>query len=101
MILILEILLTVAAWRRGWRAKALIPLGTCLGVGIFVGMAIGASGGSPERALPVLALGDVACVIVLSVMSSRAPRSRPRADEPDKVSARQSVASGMAAIRER
>ena len=78
MFLILEMILMVKAWRRGWRAWALVPLATTLFVGFLVGMAIAASGGTLDTPPPVLLLGDVACVGVLGVMSAR-PRSRAEA----------------------
>ena len=75
MFLILEIILVVKAWRRGWRAWALVPPATTVFVGILVGMAIAASGGTLDSPPPVLLLGDVACIGVLGAMSAR-PRSR-------------------------
>ena len=75
MFLILEIVLAVKAWRGGWRAWALVPPATTVFVGVLVGAAIAASGGTLETAPPILLLGDVACIGVLGVMSAR-PRSR-------------------------
>lgn len=65
MIGILEIVLTVMAWRRGWRARALAPFAVLAPVSFLTGAAIGVSGGSVEAAIPVFLLLDFVCVGVL------------------------------------
>lgn len=74
MLFIVEIGLVVAAWRKGWRGLALMPLGITLGLAFLIGGAVGASGGSIEDAIPVLLLVDFACIGVLIGMVVRAPK---------------------------
>ena len=73
MLLIAEIVLTVLAWRKGWRARALLPVGITFPTALVVGLLITLAGG-PEHA-PVLVgmLLDVVCVVVLIAMLVRAP----------------------------
>lgn len=71
--LLLQIALTIAAWRNGWRMRALIPIAAALTVGFLAGGALGASGGSLETAAPLFILGDVVCLGVLIAMARRAP----------------------------
>ena len=49
MVLIIEILLTIRAWRKGWKAWALMPLGIGVLMGFFVGVAAGAGGGTNDE----------------------------------------------------
>lgn len=72
--LFIEIALTVAAWRRGWRARALWPLGIGMGIGFVVGAALSASGSRVEQLPPALLLFDVACIAVLIGMVCRPPQ---------------------------
>ena len=74
MLLILEIGLAVAAWRKGWRAWALVPLGVVAGVAFLIGVAVGASGGTAEHVTPLFLLLDLACVGVLIRLAVRGPR---------------------------
>ena len=64
MLLIFEIILTVTAWRRGWKAWALVPLATAFSIG-FV---IGASGGSMDTAMAVGLPVDLAAIGTLVAM---------------------------------
>lgn len=83
MLLILEIWLTVAAWRKGWRGWALLPLGIGGGIAILIGAAVGASGGSIDQATPALLLFDLACIGTLIGMVARAPRRAQLPDLPE------------------
>jgi hypothetical protein len=42
LLLLAEIVLTVFAWRNGWKWLALIPVGAALGLGFIIGLMIGA-----------------------------------------------------------
>ncbi len=68
---IIEIGLTVRAWRRGWGWKALIPmvLTGCFSFG--GGFLVGLRGGSMMDYWPVFIGLDVLCIIVLLVMASK------------------------------
>lgn len=37
MLLIVEIILTVKAWKNGWKGLALLPLGAAFGLGLVMG----------------------------------------------------------------
>ena len=74
MILILEIILTISAWRKGWKGWALLPMGICLSVGFLIGMAVGASGGTMEDVLPLCVFIELAALISLIVMVAKAPK---------------------------
>lgn len=73
MLLILQIILTVAAWRKGWRWRALIPGALGLAFGFFIGLGIGSSGGSIEDANALFLLMDLAVTVALVVLAIRTP----------------------------
>lgn len=66
MLLLLEIWLTVAAWRAGWKATALLPTGAAIAVGIL----LGASGVEVSQNLLLYALGDIVAVVALGIMAA-------------------------------
>jgi hypothetical protein len=70
--LILEIVLTIAAYRRGWKGYALLPGALALLAGFLVGLAAQANGGT-AAATPAAILVDIACIVALIVMARRAP----------------------------
>lgn len=70
MILLIEIALTVWAWRRGWKGWALLPVGIALGMGLMIGFACGAAGSNPGD-LSFLILADFAVIGVLILMVAR------------------------------
>jgi hypothetical protein len=63
MLLILEVLLTVRAWRKGWAALALLPLAIGVPVGVF--MTINTNSLVPSF------MTDVVITIILAVMASK------------------------------
>jgi hypothetical protein len=71
--LILEIVLAVSAWKRGWRWWVLLPLGITLGGALLAGFVIGMSG-VPDTELPNLVGIDFLLIIALAVMSAVGPR---------------------------
>lgn len=74
MLLILEIWLTVQAWKKGWKALALLPLGVVVGICFTVGAVIGASGGSVEDLWALGLICDVTAIVILAFMCAKAPR---------------------------
>ncbi len=60
----LEILLIVAAWRRGWKAWALAPTGIALSLALMFGAGLGAA-----------LLFDLVAIVALIVMVTR-PRTQ-------------------------
>jgi hypothetical protein len=80
MLLILEIVLTVSAWRNGWKALALLPLGVCFAIGLTVGVV---SPQSVSAFSPVLIGGDLVAVAILIGLCSKKPAgAAPRQPAP-------------------
>lgn len=71
---ILEIVLAVVAWRRGWGVRALLPLVGALAVGFMAGGVVRDSGGSVSEIRGLAFLADVAAVIALGAMTLYRPR---------------------------
>lgn len=67
MLLIAEIILTILAWRKGWRWLAIIPVG----IAVLIGMILGFSGGALEGAF----VFDILAIIALIVMWSKPPKT--------------------------
>ena len=57
MILIAELVLTIFAWRRGWKWYSLLPVGCALVVGLIIGFIIGFSGGGQAELNAIKPLG--------------------------------------------
>ena len=70
MLLILEVALTISAWKRGWHGWALLPLG----IGIIIAIWAGATLASVD----FLTLIDIAVVIILAVMTAKARKAQPK-----------------------
>lgn len=68
MLTILEIILTVTAWRRGWKAWALTPIAIGTSLAFVLGAVIGASGGSMDEAMAVGLVLDLTVVGTLIAM---------------------------------
>lgn len=73
--LIIEIILTIFAWRKGWRWLALLPMGIALLIGLLIGFGIGASGGEVTSGGPAIVI-DIMAVIALIVMVAKGPKSK-------------------------
>ena len=74
LFLIVETILTVIAWRKGWRGWALIPIVANLLISFVVGAAIEVSGGYVEMAYLLFLIFDIATVVVLSVLIKKGRR---------------------------
>ena len=72
--LLIEIGLAVAAFRRGWRWRVLWPFAAAYAAAFLVGVGIAAGGGTAEGIAPVAVLLEIALLVSLVVMASRAPR---------------------------
>ena len=70
MILIAQVLLTVQAWRKGWKGWALLPMG----VAFVVGMLLGLVTDEVERLVVPGLIGDVLSVAALIALSVRGPQ---------------------------
>jgi hypothetical protein len=74
MLLIIEIMLTVAVWKNGWRAWALAPLG--ITVAFLVAIAVEAPGlGSSGELRAVALLFDAAVIVALLIMRANPPKA--------------------------
>lgn len=74
MLLIIEIILTIVAWRKGWRYKSLIPMGSALVIGFLLGFGVGLSGGSLASVSGLAITLDVLAVIALIVLCVVKPK---------------------------
>lgn len=70
MLLILEIALTIAAWKRGWKGWAIVPLAVAVSLGYVIGMVIVAQGGSMEDIIPFTLVGDGVCIVSLIALAA-------------------------------
>jgi hypothetical protein len=69
MLLILEVLLTVSAWRKGWGPKALLPLA--------IGIPLGVSVTINTHSLVPAFISDVVITIVLIAMTVNSRKAQP------------------------
>lgn len=72
--IIIEIVLTVFAWRNGWKWRSLIPLGVVTFIIFFIGFGVGLSGGDSSL-VPSFAILDLAAIIALIIMIVKKPKS--------------------------
>jgi len=77
MLLILEIILTIVAWNRGWKAWALLPLVVPVALGFVIGMIVGAQGGSMEDIMPIALVLDGVSVVSLIALAARGRQEVP------------------------
>lgn len=82
MLLVAEIILTIFAWRKGWKWFALIPLGVALSLGFLLGMAIGGGGGTIDDVRGLTIVLDIIVVIILIVMNVKSPKSNESPEQP-------------------
>ena len=73
--LIIEIILTIFAWKNGWKWLSLIPIGAALLLGLFMGIVIGASGGDITTTNGLAIFLDISAIIALIILVSRKPKS--------------------------
>jgi hypothetical protein len=76
MLLILQIALTVAAWRRGWKALALLPIALAFGAGCALPFIVG-----PDQAVAMaekLLFVDLGVTAVLGLMAAVGREAKPR-----------------------
>ena len=85
MLMIIEIILTVAAWKKGWKAIALLPMGIAILIGFFTGIAVGASGGSSDALLVLMFFVELVGIVVLATMSKKGPAMKTQKDNIPKI----------------
>ena len=69
LMLIAEIILTVIAWRKGWRWWALLPGFMAFGIGFVLGAVVEISGGNSFSALPYAIFIDIIAIFALICMA--------------------------------
>jgi len=75
MILIIEIVLTVFAWRKGWKWLALLPVGIAMLIAFIAGYMVGLSGGNVSEVSNNAIVLDISAIIALIIMLIKAPKS--------------------------
>lgn len=75
MLLILQIILTIIAWRNGWKWKSLLPVGILLLVSLIVGFMISASGDNIDSVQNHILVLDITSIFILLIMSFKSPQS--------------------------
>lgn len=71
--LILEIALTIWAWRKGWGAKSLLPAVIIFGFAFLVGVFIAGANGDVEAVRPMFIVLDLALIGILIYMIAKPP----------------------------
>ena len=74
LLLILEIGLTISAWKRGWKGWALLPGAFTFAAGYMLGMTSGGGSGASVYFFRVGVILDILCVIALIIMVSKPHR---------------------------
>ena len=77
--LIVEIVLAIVAWRRGWKAWALLPLGAGVVLAFIVGFIIGLSDEGDDFPVEAFAIFDLVIIVVMIIMIAK-PREIPSGD---------------------
>jgi hypothetical protein len=68
VLLVLEIILTVVAWKRGWRWLALLPLGSGLLTAFALGFVMGALGASENHIFVIGLACDLVAIVGLCIL---------------------------------
>lgn len=84
MLLILEIILTIFAWRKGWKWLALLPVGIGFTLGLIIGFATGVTGGNVNDIKPLAFVLDIIVFIVLIIMNVKGPKTTELPQTPIK-----------------
>ena len=74
MLMIIEILLTARAWKRGWRYWALLPMGLCFSTGLLAGMFLSPAEISNGSMTGLFLLVELMFMAALVFMNIRLPR---------------------------
>jgi Na+/phosphate symporter len=69
MLLIVEIILTIVAWRRGWMWYSLIPVGIGVTLGFLIGVSAASSGSTIDAASPGFIIIDLIICVALGIMA--------------------------------
>ena len=75
MLLFIEIILTIFAWRKGWKWLSLLPVGICVAIGFFIGL----TGGDLEG--PAFFVPDLLATLALILMIIKGPKGNVKTEE--------------------
>jgi hypothetical protein len=78
MIAVIEIMLTVAAWKRGWKGWALLPLGIGLLAAIWAGSVLASAGVSEEEIGGICFMLDGVAILALILMAAVGKRTQQK-----------------------
>jgi hypothetical protein len=79
--LIIEIILTIFVWRKGWRWWSLLPAALGLLIGFIIGYGIGVAGGDITAATGTSLLIDVGVIIALIIMLVNGPKPKEKRND--------------------
>ena len=74
MLFIIEIVLTVLAWRKGWKWLSLLPLGIGFLIGFLIGLSVGTNGGNISSVQGISLVLDIIIIIILGIMTAKSPK---------------------------
>lgn len=72
--LLIEIVLTIVAWRKGWGSRALLPLGIAAAIAFLAGLTVGLTDGTEATLRTVALIVDLSALAALAIMVMRTPR---------------------------
>jgi peptidoglycan/LPS O-acetylase OafA/YrhL len=70
---VLQFLFLIGAWKRGWKARALIPIGVAIAL-VFI---MAASGVPTDGRDPIIYIPDLVSTVALGIMCLVRPASAP------------------------
>ncbi len=71
---IIEIVLTIFAWRKGWKWYSLLPLGSVILIGLLIGFSVGISGGNFSYIKIFGPILDIIAIIILIILNIKGPK---------------------------
>jgi peptidoglycan/LPS O-acetylase OafA/YrhL len=77
MLLLIEIVLIVIAWRKGWKAWALVPIAVAFCTGLICGVVCGLTGTDVEQIMGICLVMEGFCIASLVVMAVRGRKLVP------------------------
>ena len=74
MLIVIQIILTVVAWKRGWKVKSLLPIGIGMVLAFGIGLPAALAGVPEHNILMPLLLIDLGMLVSIIVMIFRKPK---------------------------
>ena len=75
ILLLIQIVLTVIAWRKGWKWYSLIPLLGAIFIGLIIGISVGSNGGSVNNVQGLTIFLDIVTTIILAILCVKSPNN--------------------------